>query len=116
MRRTLIALALLLAACGQPPRPSVDVVPPLPPVDADHVRVALQVAVAEAEFTAQRGARWESASGSGSFAPGPCVIREIDGRAIGSGSRGPITEKLQSKYFDVVHGRSAAHTDWLSLV
>jgi branched-chain amino acid aminotransferase len=43
-------------------------------------------------------------------------IREIDGRAVGSGSRGPITEQLQSKYFDVVHGRSAAHTDWLSVV
>ena len=43
-------------------------------------------------------------------------IREVDGRAIGSGSRGPITEKLQSKYFDVVHGRSPAHTDWLNLV
>ena len=43
-------------------------------------------------------------------------IREVDGRAIGSGSRGPITEKLQSKYFDVVHGRSPEHTDWLNLV
>lgn len=43
-------------------------------------------------------------------------IREVDGRAIGSGTRGPITEKLQSKYFDVVHGRSEAHTDWLTLV
>ena len=32
-------------------------------------------------------------------------IREVDGRAIGSGSRGPITEKLQSTYFDQVHGR-----------
>ena len=43
-------------------------------------------------------------------------VREIDGRIIGKGERGPITEKLQSKYFDVVHGRSAAHTDWLSVV
>jgi branched-chain amino acid aminotransferase len=43
-------------------------------------------------------------------------IREVDGRAIGSGSRGPITEKLQSRYFDVVHGRSPEHTDWLNLV
>jgi branched-chain amino acid aminotransferase len=43
-------------------------------------------------------------------------IREVDGRVVGSGSRGPITEKLQSKYFDVVHGRSAAHVDWLSVV
>ena len=43
-------------------------------------------------------------------------IRELDGRAIGSGSRGPITEKLQAQYFDVVNGRSAKHTDWLTLV
>jgi hypothetical protein len=33
-------------------------------------------------------------------------IREVDGRAIGAGTRGPITERLQTKYFDVVHGRS----------
>jgi len=43
-------------------------------------------------------------------------IREVDGRQIGTGSRGPITEKLQARYFDVVHGRSAAHSDWLSFV
>jgi branched-chain amino acid aminotransferase len=43
-------------------------------------------------------------------------IRELDGRSIGCGSRGPITAKLQKKYFDVVHGRSAAHKDWLSTV
>lgn len=43
-------------------------------------------------------------------------IRELDGRTIGGGSRGPVTEKLQKKYFDVVHGKSTAHTDWLSIV
>jgi len=43
-------------------------------------------------------------------------IRELDGRTIGCGSRGPVTEKLQKKYFDVVHGRSADHTDWLSTI
>ncbi len=43
-------------------------------------------------------------------------IREVDGRPIGSGSRGPITKKLQDRYFDVVRGCSAAHADWLSLV
>ena len=32
-------------------------------------------------------------------------IRELDGRQIGAGSRGPITEKLQKSYFDVVYGR-----------
>lgn len=41
-------------------------------------------------------------------------IRELDGRAIGTGTRGPITEKLQSKYFDLVHGRVAEHMDWLT--
>ncbi|MFC1568025.1 branched-chain amino acid transaminase, partial [Pseudomonadota bacterium] len=43
-------------------------------------------------------------------------IRELDGRVIGCGSRGPVTEKLQKKYFDVVHGRSPEHADWLTIV
>ncbi len=43
-------------------------------------------------------------------------IREVDNRAIGSGERGPITERLQSLYFDVVEGRSERHADWLTLV
>ncbi len=42
-------------------------------------------------------------------------IREVDGRVIGNGGRGPITEQLQSRYFDVVQGRDASHRDWLSL-
>lgn len=43
-------------------------------------------------------------------------IRELDNRDIGSGQRGPVTEKLQSAYFDLVHGRYPGHEDWLSLV
>jgi len=43
-------------------------------------------------------------------------IRELDGRQIGAGKRGPITEKLQSKYFDIVHGRVSEHLDWLTPV
>ncbi|MEA3303890.1 MAG: branched-chain amino acid transaminase [Pseudomonadota bacterium] len=43
-------------------------------------------------------------------------IRELDGRTIGAGSRGPVTEQLQSLYFDAVHGRSAAHEGWLAYV
>lgn len=43
-------------------------------------------------------------------------IRELDGRAIGSGTRGPITEQLQTLYFDYVHGRKGDHQDWLTLV
>jgi branched-chain amino acid aminotransferase len=43
-------------------------------------------------------------------------IRELDGRRIGAGTRGPITEKLQALYFDVVHGRSPERQDWLTHV
>ncbi|OGI46699.1 MAG: branched chain amino acid aminotransferase [Candidatus Muproteobacteria bacterium RBG_16_65_34] len=43
-------------------------------------------------------------------------IRELDGRKIGAGTRGPITEKLQTMYFDLVHGRSGEHPEWLTLV
>ena len=43
-------------------------------------------------------------------------IRELDNRTIGAGSRGPITEKLQSLFFDVVNGKVPAHADWLSYV
>lgn len=43
-------------------------------------------------------------------------IRELDGRRIGAGQRGPITEKLQSMYFDVVHGRRGDRSSWLTMV
>ena len=41
-------------------------------------------------------------------------IRELDDRTIGTGRPGPITEKLQSLYFDVVHGRHPEYADWLT--
>ena len=43
-------------------------------------------------------------------------IRELDNRAIGTGSRGPLTEKLQAKYFDAVNGRDASKKHWLAKV
>ena len=43
-------------------------------------------------------------------------IRELDGRIIGEGKRGPITEELQSVYFDLVRGKSDQHQDWLTYV
>ncbi len=43
-------------------------------------------------------------------------IRELDSRAIGSGSRGPICEKLQTLYFDQVHGRRQQYPEWLALI
>lgn len=41
-------------------------------------------------------------------------IRELDNRKIGAGTRGPITEKLQSLFFDCVTGKSDAHRHWLT--
>lgn len=43
-------------------------------------------------------------------------IRELDNRQIGSGGRGPITQKLQSMYFDCVHGRVPRRREWLTPV
>ena len=43
-------------------------------------------------------------------------IREVDGRQIGAGRRGPVTEKLQTAYFDLVTGKTSAHGEWRTLV
>ncbi|MEO7159678.1 MAG: branched-chain amino acid transaminase [Polaromonas sp.] len=43
-------------------------------------------------------------------------IRELDRIEIGSGSRGPITEKIQTAFFDIVNGRNEKYAHWLSLV
>ena len=39
-------------------------------------------------------------------------IRELDGRRIGDGQRGPVTERLQSAYFDQVRGQRNAFPEW----
>ncbi|MCA3181692.1 MAG: branched-chain amino acid transaminase [Burkholderiaceae bacterium] len=43
-------------------------------------------------------------------------IRELDDRTIGEGRRGPVTEKLQSLFFDVVGGKADKYSSWLSPV
>ena len=43
-------------------------------------------------------------------------IRIVDGRVIGNGTRGPVTNELQSLYFDYVHGRGTANPEWLTVV
>ncbi len=40
----------------------------------------------------------------------------LDGRVIGAGKRGPITEKLQSMFFDAVRGGNDEHPEWLDSV
>jgi branched-chain amino acid aminotransferase len=43
-------------------------------------------------------------------------IRELDNRPIGGGRRGPITAKLQAKFFDIVNGRVPEYKHWLTRV
>jgi branched-chain amino acid aminotransferase len=43
-------------------------------------------------------------------------IRELDGRPIGAGTRGPLTEKIQAAFFDAVNGRTPRYREWLTPV
>jgi len=43
-------------------------------------------------------------------------ISKIDETIIGSGSIGPVTEKLQTAYADIVSGRKDQYRNWLSIV
>ncbi|MDI1257812.1 branched-chain amino acid transaminase [Aquabacterium sp.] len=43
-------------------------------------------------------------------------IRELDRIEIGAGARGPITEKIQSAFFDIVNGRNPKYAEWLTKV
>jgi len=40
-------------------------------------------------------------------------IREVDGRTIGEGRRGPITTRIQQAFFECVKGKAEGHRDWL---
>jgi branched-chain amino acid aminotransferase len=39
-------------------------------------------------------------------------VREVDDRAIGTGKVGPVTKRLQARYFDVVKGSDSHHPEW----
>lgn len=41
-------------------------------------------------------------------------IAELDRRTIGNGGRGPITQKIQSIFFDAVAGRAPQYSHWLT--
>ncbi|MBN9367892.1 MAG: branched-chain amino acid transaminase [Comamonadaceae bacterium] len=43
-------------------------------------------------------------------------IRELDRIEIGAGSRGPVTEKIQNAFFDIVNGRNPQYAHWLTKV
>lgn len=41
-------------------------------------------------------------------------VREIDNRTIGAGSRGPVTQRIQERYFEVVRGGKSPNPEWLT--
>lgn len=43
-------------------------------------------------------------------------VREVDNRPIGGGTRGPITEAIQTKFFDIVRGSDNSRPEWLTKV
>lgn len=43
-------------------------------------------------------------------------VIEVDYRKIGSGARGPVTERLQGAYYDAVSGTDPKHSEWLTPV
>ena len=43
-------------------------------------------------------------------------IREVDNRTLGDGKVGPLTKRLQQRYFDVVKGSDESHPEWLTRV
>jgi branched-chain amino acid aminotransferase len=43
-------------------------------------------------------------------------IRELDDRTIGNGGRGPVTEKIQNVFFDIVKGKNDKYASWLTYV
>ncbi|WP_254809378.1 branched-chain amino acid transaminase [Natronosalvus amylolyticus] len=43
-------------------------------------------------------------------------IKQVDNVAIGDGSRGPITEEIQQKFFDVVERRTDKYEEWFEYV
>jgi branched-chain amino acid aminotransferase len=43
-------------------------------------------------------------------------IREVDGRVIGTGKPGPVTQAIQRTFFDAVRGKVDRYRSWLSYV
>ncbi len=43
-------------------------------------------------------------------------VREVDDRRVGTGKPGPVTKRIQEKFFDIVHGRDALFQHWLDPV
>ena len=43
-------------------------------------------------------------------------MREIDDRAVGAGVVGPVTRRIQARFFEVARGSDTSHPEWLTRV
>jgi branched-chain amino acid aminotransferase len=43
-------------------------------------------------------------------------IRSVDKICVGSGCRGPVTAKIQQRFFQTIEGKSDDHSEWLAFV
>ncbi|MGN6696703.1 MAG: aminotransferase class IV, partial [Thermomicrobiales bacterium] len=43
-------------------------------------------------------------------------IGQVDHRPVGNGKAGPITTQLQTRFFDIVHGKTPEYAQWLTRV
>lgn len=43
-------------------------------------------------------------------------VREVDNRAIGDGTVGPITKRIQERFFEIVRGADSSHDEWLTKI
>jgi branched-chain amino acid aminotransferase len=72
------------------------------------------------EVTAKRLTRDDVYTADEAFFTGTAAevtpIRELDNRTIGEGRRGPVTAKIQARFFDIVNGRAPEYQHWLSFI
>jgi branched-chain amino acid aminotransferase len=43
-------------------------------------------------------------------------VRSVDGRTVGEGTRGPVTEDIQSRFFEIVDTQPEEYADWFTPV
>ncbi len=96
-----------------------------PPNDNSLASITQKTVIELAEYlgykvTRRRISREEIYTADEAFLTGTAAeltpVREVDARVLGAGGRGPITEKLQSGYFDIVCGRNPDFDHYLTYI
>jgi branched-chain amino acid aminotransferase len=75
----------------------------------------MQVPVREERFTRDEVYLADEAFFTGTAAE-VTPIREVDDRRVGTGEPGPITRRLQERFFGSVQGKDPGRQDWLAYV